>query len=637
MSGLIYDKLEKYWNLYKYKSYKNQNIEIAGEVECDELYGECSYDIRTKNKLSQELLNLLIKNINEENLESISMYMKKYHIIKYYFVLINKLKALINEDDSIKETIDVLGQRLVKSEDDNLIKLGLTLLKVTKNDSAVEIFKMFSNHNEFILYAIEGIKEYEKSNTIIFNICKSAKGYGKIIAVTNLEIMTPEIEIWAMENTHENEFLEPILNYITFDDERYLDYFMKRKSKRKYKLFTEKLELLMELKEFFREGVSIDIILAYYDYFTYYEVEFENINLIAKMINNILSKYKESELIEDTFIREKLEFILRYILNSDFRKAILDELNKPGYNKGEVLDLAKLIRVKIEFEHFIDILEENPLNYGVCEYIIDEGSEEEISKLIKSIDGYILSSEVISKEENISIKETEEYQYIYDKSLHLVVKNIENFTETFLALNVKALLARCIETRIEAFNNIKNFIVESTEYKDKIDEVIAKCSLEEKDEKLKRSMLRYLDGNKNNKTSRYENLKNIKVKPCGKDIFLKSIFIAGTNFVNLALIEKNLKAKKMVFFKREKNNLYDKNAIMVIADNGYFLGYIPRKDNYIMKNLMDNSKKIYGVIESVSEDFKEIKVNIYLSNSDVMDEVTEILNMMSNRKVGCLN
>ena len=76
---------------------------------------------------------------------------------------------------------------------------------------------------------------------------------------------------------------------------------------------------------------------------------------------------------------------------------------------------------------------------------------------------------------------------------------------------------------------------------------------------------------------------------------------------------------------------------MILADNGYLLGYIPKSENVILKNLIDYGKIIYGEITDISEDFSEIKVDLFLSYVDVIEEVSATLNMMADESIGYLN
>ena len=42
----------------------------------------------------------------------------------------------------------------------------------------------------------------------------------------------------------------------------------------------------------------------------------------------------------------------------------------------------------------------------------------------------------------------------------------------------------------------------------------------------------------------------------------------------------------IVYLKREPNNPYDVKAIQVVTVEGYVIGYIPKEENFILKNLI---------------------------------------------------
>ena len=93
----------------------------------------------------------------------------------------------------------------------------------------------------------------------------------------------------------------------------------------------------------------------------------------------------------------------------------------------------------------------------------------------------------------------------------------------------------------------------------------------------------------------------------------------------------------MVYLKRDKENVEDINAIMVLSNEGYLLGYIPKMENNILKNLMDWGKIIYGIILNISEDCNEVQIALYLSYEDVINEVSNAFNMVIKNPIGYLN
>ena len=110
-----------------------------------------------------------------------------------------------------------------------------------------------------------------------------------------------------------------------------------------------------------------------------------------------------------------------------------------------------------------------------------------------------------------------------------------------------------------------------------------------------------------------------EIKPFLEDIYLITLHVAGLFYTeNIDLIFPNLKKGDRLELFRENDNHYDRLAILV-THKGKKIGYVPRKDNKILANLMDGGKEIYGVIESVVEEkiykndlFREVKFKVYL-------------------------
>ena len=83
---------------------------------------------------------------------------------------------------------------------------------------------------------------------------------------------------------------------------------------------------------------------------------------------------------------------------------------------------------------------------------------------------------------------------------------------------------------------------------------------------------------------------------------------------------------------------------MVSTPNGkdelYYNTYkqaLSKENNYILKNLMDWGKILYGQIKSVDEDYMSMEIKVYLSYVDVMREVKDTFNMVTDQSMGYLN
>ncbi len=93
----------------------------------------------------------------------------------------------------------------------------------------------------------------------------------------------------------------------------------------------------------------------------------------------------------------------------------------------------------------------------------------------------------------------------------------------------------------------------------------------------------------------------------------------------------NFRQDEMLYLIREKDSKYDENAINIVTSKGYVLGYVPKSDSLILKNMIDNGKYFYGVIEKISENFDRIDIMIYMSYKDVIDEITNTISLLYNK------
>ena len=112
-----------------------------------------------------------------------------------------------------------------------------------------------------------------------------------------------------------------------------------------------------------------------------------------------------------------------------------------------------------------------------------------------------------------------------------------------------------------------------------------------------------------------------KIQPFLKDIFLIELYVAGLDYIeNIDEILSKIEVGDRLELIREASNEYDKHAILV-KYRGEKIGYVPRKDNYVLSKLMDGGKHLYGVIDSFGVDevyenypFRFINFKIFLND-----------------------
>ncbi|HBF4426108.1 HIRAN domain-containing protein [Clostridioides difficile] len=96
-------------------------------------------------------------------------------------------------------------------------------------------------------------------------------------------------------------------------------------------------------------------------------------------------------------------------------------------------------------------------------------------------------------------------------------------------------------------------------------------------------------------------------------------------------LEKELEKSKIYYLTREKDNLYDEKAIKIVGETGYVIGYVPRKENYILSNLLDGGKLLYCRVTEYNLYEDCIYANVYLSYKDVIETVENSLKMVLDK------
>ena len=104
------------------------------------------------------------------------------------------------------------------------------------------------------------------------------------------------------------------------------------------------------------------------------------------------------------------------------------------------------------------------------------------------------------------------------------------------------------------------------------------------------------------------------IKPLVKEIHLFDSYVAGTTYLEDKSILDEIKVGDKLSLRREQDNRYDSNAILVISESKKKLGYVPEKDNVIFARLMDAGKLLIAKISKIERKggFTQISIGIYL-------------------------
>ncbi len=104
------------------------------------------------------------------------------------------------------------------------------------------------------------------------------------------------------------------------------------------------------------------------------------------------------------------------------------------------------------------------------------------------------------------------------------------------------------------------------------------------------------------------------LKPLQNEIMLFKTYIAGITHLDDDEPVDELKLNDKLILKRQPENKFDENAILVLDQKERKLGYVPEKDNIVFTRLMDAGKYLTAKVVEIDDDdyFRKVRIEIYL-------------------------
>lgn len=638
----IYYDLKEFYDINVGALYSYQDFEIAGIQEFKTVLGKIRplHDYE-KNRFANELMKILLKEIfNDEKLSEVNGYITLNPIINYYesFIMLFKEQIEVNREISTKIN-NIVMKMLMDSSSSEEIKLGLILAPICNIENLKDILNVFSIHNDYLFYVIKAYEYIGGCNNIIFEFAKKSNGYGKVFCLMNLRPTTYEIKKWMIEEGSDNDVGVPELLSYSMLSLELLDYLESTEfdggdTEVLYKSFSRLFSDygLDEIKD----GIKVcDKLLEIIDkvnggIYTLYTV----ISILYSIESIIIDDYKAKRSPNSIKLKNEYKDIIdkcKMICKKDiWHEIIADEVSNIEIESSVLISCAEKTKYKLKKKEFELILKRDCSNPLVYKYAFSIGNKS-IKNCAFNLGLQNLSTDtVLSGQDELKI-ENLAYENIAQICFFIIIKyaQYEDFQDKYKEVNLKALRAPLIETRIQATNNLQIFREEF----DSLDKEIINDAISTEMVGNVRRALNSLLIKTDNKEKKYiEVSDNMHMDEHVKDIYLSNIKIAGTNYVDMSEVYSKLLEGDMLYLKRERNNAYDLNAIIIMTPEGYVVGYVPKENNIILKNLMDKGKYLYGKIKEISDDYSDINIDVYLSYKDIIEEITGTLSLLSGER-----
>ncbi len=661
----IYDKLIKG---------QLDSSQEAGKHEVLKLYISEGLSHINKKNISKGLIDALIQYSKDENYRALTAYINSHNLIDYYYAFTEKLKLLLREGLMDIEPLHALYHKLLHNGNTyEEVKVGIALTTVCESqylNNAQEIIETFSKSPEFYFYIIKLAQNYNNSNTFIYNLAKSSYSYGRIIAMSYLEFLTEDIKIWCIEEGWKSGIYNEIGAALVLEDIDigwYIDNVNMDSAK------TSNLSRL--LQSYFKFNS-----LFHYEFNkSIFEKYLPNVKIHGKSLDDLVTLIQIQEFVQkDVEINDALnsiptkymDMLADILFTKRWIKVLENSISSAEGSSEYIIKASRIFDFKLTFNHLIGYLNKDISDANIYKYIMRDGDSSSKRKLIEfalnnfnldiifigahiAPENQLEDEDIINSLEDIDWKDLnldldipefndlfineglqennlQEENFKEDKCIEILIANLGDLSNEMLDLNIAALSARLDETKKHAIKNLrKHQSLLNEEHK----KIIGHAAENEENYNIKNSLKKLLE-NRNLKQRQYVDIRSLIVRPYIKDIYLSSMNVAGVNYRDITPIEDSLAPDDIIYLKREKDNLYDHNAIQVTTHDGYVFGYIPKKDNFILKNLLDGGKYLYGIVKETNFEENHIRIRVYLSYQDVIEETQNIVMMLRGKSNG---
>jgi len=637
----IYYNLKEFYDNNSGELYSNQDFETAGIKEFNCITNRTQllkpYE---KNRLANRLVKILLKDeFSDETLSNINEYINLNPIINYYESFIKTFKDSfeINTDNS--KINNLIRKMIIKSNSREEIKLGLILAPICEIENIKEILSVFSIHNDYIFYVIKAYEHMGKCNNIIFELAKKSNGYGKVFCVMNLSPINHEIRKWMIEEGALNKVGIPELLSSSMLSIDLLEYLENHEfNGAEIEVFAKSFSMMLSdygLDEI-KDGIKIcDKLVKIIDkvdgeIYSLYSVISIIYSIEAILIDDYKTKRSHSFFKFSNQVKEIIENCKKICKKEMWNKIIADQISNENIESSVLISCSEKTNYELKKKEFEIILKRDNINPLLYKYAFSIGNKS-LKKCVFNLGLKKLPmNQLLSGQDEMRIDNLA-YEDIAQICFFIIIKysKYEDFPDKYKELNLKALKSPLIETRIQAVTNLQRFREEF----DSFDKELIYDVIEGEMVSSIRRTLNSLLIETNNKEKKYIEIKdNMHIEEHTKDIYLNNIYVAGINYVDISEVYNKLMEGNMLYLKREPNNEYDSNAILISTADGYVIGYIPKESTLILKNLMDNGKYLYGKIKEISDDYQNINIDIYLSYKDVIEEITGTLSLLSGER-----
>ncbi|HHT87397.1 MAG TPA: hypothetical protein GX002_00055 [Clostridiales bacterium] len=633
MKESIYQYISKMAETYPRLPYEFQDISQAGARDTNYILWGDRLKITEQRKLAMELMQEVIKVMYEPDAFSrITEYLDQKPIFLYMEKLSSRIKLMLGEKLLDKEKLYNIAIRLAtESEYEEEVKLGILLLGFFENDITRRIIKKLGLHSTFTIYAVEASQNFENPNEFQFTLLINTEGYGKLAALTLFEPVLQNQKKWLFKYGARNMIAPNISSIMCLEKVDMADFYHGLVLDET--TFSDLSFLLAyageqeDIKRFTHGRVLVE---KYIEAAKVYAKSFIDLSAVV-VIEKSMAPYwydRDVDVIKENSWSSNLENEIRNKCKEILKKSIwtnvvYQELENPYHPSSLIIMVLECLQLLVPFHTLIPMLQKNSFDIDLMRYLLIDNYHEylhvTLDYLMMALPWEIMFNELLDIE-----VEDADVSFRPDVWLVFLLKALRNERRYEEEIFIKCLSERFPDVRIEAIHGLRVF---KLEWSERVIPSLEKALENEPVDKIRRRLMRLLGkSNQKIKEQRYIDVSDINIKPMPWDICLIEINIAGTFYRDMLVVEGRIEKGDVLYLVREPNNEYDPNAILVTAEDGYIIGYVPRKDNQMFAYMMDSGEILYAVLKSESIDVSKPVVSIMLRRQlDKEDNIIQFI------------
>lgn len=619
--------------------------EDAGKRDVQiELFSETKH-VFEEDQWAYSHIQAIVESIQAESDEQLSLFYSKMEsaqcppLILYHVAFTIRLNTMLKENLIDSQKLYAFGLRLAKeSELLEGVKTGISILGLFENDISGDIIKTLSLHSEFTVFGVSAIATWKKSNQIIFDLAQNTIGYGKLLCVFRLVPFTAEQQQWLLAHGIKNYVAQNALAMECLTKIDMIHFFKAcQVSKDTFHDFSYLLAYAGEENDVRVFENTSSLIPSYVELLKQEGNKFIDVAAAAIIRKSMLMlDMSDIESGWNSELSEKIEkncfdfiFDSNTLLKIKNQAAIITELNSPHESTSLIVKTLSELQFLPHFYELSELLKRDAFDLGLLHFMLVDNAKHYTEDVYSSynMDAFneILEGPSIIHEDELSADNKPDFFLVL---LLQAMRQIEKYDEE---LFIHCLNARFQDVRIEALSCLRDM---KYKWSDNVVCELKHFTEKEPDSGIRKRAYRLLGAKTNEKEQRYVDITNESVTPSPFDIAITNSTIAGIYYRDVSSIKDLIAPGDTLFLKREPENIYDCNAILVTAEDGYVLGYIPKEQNPPLAQAMDKGESLYAILmDYLSESGKrptiQIKKNI---ESESKEHTSNILYFNPNLK-----